>query len=403
MKTTYQEPVRSKRKWADPILFAALVGMAATVAHADDEKPQGFPAAPTMELAPIEDAAAQAGSIPDRVARLKELATKSNAPILRAELELTAANLILGHQIEPICTRSFWGLDEVQTGAQEATTGEKSTEADRHAKLGAAFDEAGLLLDAAQESIEAAREALHQADADQTEAEGDEAQEEDEHERSLAARVTAAASHRETLDAFRKALKVALTPPNGDDGKRARRRAASGLSALVEHDDRRVATAAGFWQAYLRKDEDDPHASLARLDYALDEVTATERPYAFFARLMRCEILADHGQPVAATALLTQMEERVLDWYREEGPRHQALQAVAWTKMRTLRAWYDRLDATTQVEERNWCCDQASGLIEKTLTEPRTLPRLSPAIPLLYDADSVEAAAAAENPNPPGQ
>ena len=40
-------------------------------------------------------------------------------------------------------------------------------------------------------------------------------------------------------------------------------------------------------------------------------------------------------------ALLTQMEERALGWYPDEEPRKQALGAIAWTKLHTLRAWHD--------------------------------------------------------------
>ena len=373
---------RTRRTRARFVAALGIIGIAAPVVRGDDQAVASFPAAPTMGLAPMEGSEGLAASVADHVARLVELAGQSNLPILRAELQLAGANLILGRQIEPTCTRSFWGLDHVEALAPD----------DR--KVAEAFDMAGRLLNDAEARINEARRTAPKGEPEA----GENATEKDP---SMSARISAASSHQRTLEAFHQALIAALVPPGADDRKRARRRAASELSALVEHDDRRVATAAGFWQAYLRKDEADPHASLARLDYALDEFAPPEQPYAFFARVMRCEVLAAHGQPVAALALLTQMEERALGWYGEEDSRKQALRAIAWAKLHTLRIWHEDLDAAERADERVWCREQAAELIANALQEPRTLPRLSPAIPLLLDADGVEAAAAAGHENTP--
>ena len=410
MKRTCDRPGRAKRtnrsvaRWA---LALGLAGIAAPPVRGDDPKPESFPSAPAMTVAPVDgvdDVAAYTRAVADHVTRLVELAEKSNDPLLRAELQLTGANLILARQIEPTCTRVFWRL---------ADSTEHPTDSQMLTK---AFETVDSLLTDAVVSLNEARmdgadKLLIDAEANHTKAGRPTSPDEEESGETGAARensarwkparITATAGHRRTLASFQQALRAALVPPQGDDGKRTVRRAASELAALVEHDDRRVATAAGFWQAYLRKGETDPHASLARLDYALDEFAPAEQPYAFFARVMRCDVLVGHGQGVAALALLTQMEERALGWYPDEEPRTQALDAIAWTKLRTLRAWHDALDPKERPDERAWCRAQATALITGTLTEPNRLPRLSPAIPMLFDADAVEGAAAANNEDTP--
>ncbi len=376
---------RSIGRWA---LALGIAGIAAPAVRGDDPKPESFPPAPAMTLAPldgVDDVAAYTSSVANRATRLVELAEKSNGPLLRAELQLTGANLILARQIEPAGTRIFWRL-----------AGSTEHPSDRQ-MLTKAFDTVDKLLIDAEANLDEAR---HRASRDE-EASSETAEAKEESIRSKPARIAAIGRHRRTLASFQQALRAALLPPPDDDGKRTARRAASELAALVEHDDPRVATAAGFWQAYLRKGETDPHASLARLDYALDEFAPAEQPYAFFARVMRCDVLAGHGQGVAALALLTQMEERALGWYPDEEPRKQALGAIAWTKLHTLRAWHDTFDPKERTEERAWCRAQAATLIKDTLTEPPGLPRLSPAIPMLFDADAVEAAAAADNDSAP--
>jgi hypothetical protein len=334
-----------------------------------------------MSLAGVDgvaDVGAYEASVADHAARLADLAGDAGDPLMRAELQLTAANLILAKQIEPACTRTFWGLTAFPEHRVDSQ------------KLTAGLDRAQRLLTDARSNINDAREA---APKDEPESPAVEEGAEKEVDPTVT-RILAASTHQRTLEAFRQALATALLPAADAGEGRTRRRAASELAALVEHDDRRVATAAGFWQAYLRKDETDPRAALARLDYALDDFGPSEKPYAFFARVMRCRVLEGHGQRVAAFALLTQMEERTFGWYLDEEPRAEALRAIAWTKLQALRAWHDGLDAQTKTDERAWCREQATTIIDDTLVEANELPRLSPVIPMLYDADAIETRAA---------
>jgi len=376
---------RSVGRWA---LALGIAGIAAPPVHGDDQTPESFPPAPSMLLASVDgvdDMAAYTSSVADRATRLVELAEKSKDPLRRAELQLTGANLILARQMEPTCTRIFWHL----TGSAEHPPDPQM--------LTQAFDTVDRLLAEAKTNLDEAR---GQASVEE-EKSGETAEAKEKSVPSKPSRITAAGRHQRTLASFQQALRAALLPPPGDEGKRSVRRAASQLAELVEHDDRRIATAAGFWQAYLRKGETDPHASLAGLDNALDEFAPTEQPYAFFARVMRCDVLAEHGQEVAALTLLTQMEERALNWYPDGEPRKQALGAIAWTKLHALRTWFDTLDPSERAEERAWCCSQAATLVNDALAEPNELPRLSPAIPMLFDADAVEAAAVAGNDDTP--
>jgi hypothetical protein len=255
--------------------------------------------------------------------------------------------------------------------------------------LRARFESAASLIADAEEDLEAARAATPKPQEPAAEEQAVDAKAE-----ARQARISAASAQRRALKAFHRALRAVLVPPTDVEVARERRRAASDMAALLENDDRRVAVAAAFWQAYLRKDEDDPKPALSRLEYALDDFAPSERPYAFFSRLLRCKVLALHDQRVAALALLKQIEERTFVWFPEADQQQVAASGVAWLEYQTLAAWHERLDIDTQVEERNWCRNEAQKTIDRALEEHAALPRLWPAIPVLSDLSALEAKAA---------
>ncbi len=357
-----------------------------------EDTPVTFPSVPPATFGSAEALSEAHDALQETVQRLTTLAETAKDPMLRAELRLAAANVILSKQLEIPCTRFFWGL---------ASSSGKPTEPE---KLRRFFDTAEKVLGNAKADLDEARKALAKVSAEQADT-GRDAEDEDadggetsgvekndDHQIALK-RYSKASSTRRTLLAFHQAIKTALLPPDGGDADRASRRAASELSALMEHDDTRVATAANFWQALLRRAEPDATAALSRLSYALDDVPSAERPYAFFSRVLRCLVLAGHDRRIAALTLLAQMEERAIGWFSDDAERDSALRGIVWTRVHLLRQWHDSLDAETKTEERQWCRERVATLIEAKLGDPNLLPLLAPAIPVLLEPEKMESAA----------
>lgn len=171
----------------------------------------------------------------------------------------------------------------------------------------------------------------------------------------------------------------------GDDPEslRASRRAASRLSVLLEDDNPQIAAAAGLWQACLRSRDSDPSRALELLDAALADLPRESLPFSFFARLLRCRLIAARGGHAAALALLTQIEDRCEDWLPDESQRNDAMRALALTEFQILRDWHGALTEPNQSEERQWCIDRARHLAAERFTEEHhSLLRLNPCIPL---------------------
>lgn len=371
------------RVCAAGLTIAVVLSGSVFAAGEDASKPLAFPPAPVVSLAPVNGQANledhRAGVV-ELVDRLVGLADGNDDALLRAELRLAAANVVLARQVEPECTRAFWGLTISEPNADDPDT------------LRAAFDSAAGLIATAEKDLDAA-----QAAAPKPEEPAAKEEAADKDAKSTVelwqARVSAAKAQRRALKAFHRALRAVLAPPAEADAARERRRAASEMAALLEDDDRRVAAAAGFWQAYLRKDEEDPKPVLSRLDYALDDFAPAERPYAFFSRLLRCMVLASHDERVAALALMKQMEERTFVWFPEAEQQQVAASGVAWIEFQTLAAWHASLDPKKQADEQNWCHNEAQKTIDRALKEHTALPRLWPAIPVMSDLPALEAKA----------
>jgi len=315
-----------------------------------------FPPLPDVTLSIRDVIQTDAEYIRAMHSRSEELAAQQSAdPLVRAELLLAAANLTLAFEIEPACTRKFLGL--------RLTTGVDEAEYPR-----AAIERAAIRLREAQDLLKSLEEAGNV---------------DGEHPKVDPARLTAASRRVAALTPFAGALseyfreRGAAEPADSRD-------AASRLSPLLEDDDPRVAAAAGFWQSCLRASEPDPAAALARLDLALADVKSSEQPYAFFARMLRCRVLAAGGDPAAALALLLQMEERCQFWWIKPEPREEALRAIGVIRYEILDNWQDQFSPTERAEERTWCVETAGRLLsDRFEKEPRTVTRLSPAIPVL--------------------
>lgn len=256
---------------------------------------------------------------------------------------LAAANEILAHRIEPACTYRLLG---VAPGPNE---------------LAAALDRADKHIADAQTAFDRDAEPEPLPEADRS-----------THERI------------ETLGAFSEGLRAFLLDEPGDDGARAARHAASRLAGLLEDNDPRVAAAAGLWQSTLRVRASGPARGLSVLDSALSEPSRQALPYAFFARLLRCRLLAQQGSFASALALLIQIEDRCDTWLAKKGDRANAFRATTLVELQVLRDWHQHLSEPKQARERKWCADRFAKLVTERLSEDdRTLYRLTAAIPII--------------------
>ena len=361
------------------VVLTVLIGLVAAKGYAV----QSETAVPTTEAAPTtaeppfalppvtfslppdyNDETAYAHSLADETAKLVTRAEAASDATTRVDLWLAAANMILSRELETPCTRSLLGVsDSVADSRRDAI---------------AALDRADGLLGRAGVLIESERMRTGLPGGW-----GD-----------------TAARRFDALGSFAAALRAVLSEPGAADGADGRR-AWSKLSALLEDSDSGVASAAALWQAHLRSREEDAGRALLVLQPAIADPHEGTMPYAFFARLTRCRLLADRGGYAAALALLMQIEERYVDWFSEAQQQPEALRAIRVVEMAVLRGWRDHLTGADQEKERLWCDErakelQASSFDTKNDDEKNAVLRLSPVIPVVAPPPTPEA----ESPDP---
>ncbi len=314
-------------------------------------------------LATIAGASAE-GLTPDqvaaRVATLEERGRDASSGLAKSEFFLAAANLILSRELEPICTDRFLKIARTDAAAK---TAQARSSLDRVDSL---IGEARAALEA---GAERSAELTRQADA---------------------------------LTAFATAIRAYLELEADPDPTRTPRRAASGLSGWLEHDNPKIAAAAAFWQACLRSLEPAPASALAVLDPSSADPTPDGPRYGFFSRLLRCRLLAQRGSESLALGLLMQIEERVNEWFKVEADRLDAFRTIAWTQLRILQGWHDRLAEPTQAEERTWCDERMKRVQDEWLPKigEATVLRLMDAVPLIVTAPADPAPADPPPVNP---
>ena len=320
---------------------------------------------PDVRPAPIAgyaDDAAYVRAMADRAEGFVKFAGDDRQERPRVDAWLAAAHWILSYELEPACTRRIHQLDPDDAPVSTDVT--------------AALLRAEIVLQKSNETLDILRT---REDTD-------------------ALWLAAATRKQRTLSAFSRGLGEYLAPSVGENHVSKAREAASALAVLMEDDDERVVAAATLWHATLRARAEDPSAALAVLPMTATDPPKQTLPHAFFARLLRCELLARRGGFGVALALLAKMDEPVGTWFAQGPPRDDALRALAWTKLRVLKMWHTELmksDANTA--EAEWCAQRMQAIITDRLPEDRrTILRISPAIPVIG-----EEAAAAKVPTPP--
>ena len=182
---------------------------------------------------------------------------------------------------------------------------------------------------------------------------------------------------------FAVALEAIWNPGEGEVTTLARRRGVMGLAVLLEHERADVTSAALLWQAVLYREMGRPDKALKLLPLATARVERDASAYQFFARLLRCRVLADRGGYAAASALLLQVEELAHDWFTDEHAREEATHAAMLVRMRVIEQWRNTLDPAVNDREVAWCT-RAIERIRADLPEDRVeLFRLGQAVPFV--------------------
>lgn len=317
-----------------------------------DDVPADAVAAPLVRLAPIEGFDDEASYVRSIAVRANELAlqvTETADIPTRTDLLLAAANMILARELEPSCTGMLLGL----SGAALPLSDDQVREA---------LERADAMLVMADAALEEVR--------DLAEPPGD---------------WLAEATHRlGTLGVFAHVLQAYLLPGEGPDAREAARRASLRLAVLLEDNRPHVAAAANLWQASLRARESDPSRALSVLGLVLSRPPPGTLPFSFFARLLRCRILASRGGYAAALALLTQLEDRSETWMATETDRADALRAITFVEVQVLRDWYAQLPGAPDSPQRQWCVDRVKALIDERFSQDGSAVfRLTTAIPIV--------------------
>jgi len=361
---------------AQTLLLASCLGLvhAAAAALQDETSPaspasqhaesaltpphESQPLESILQLAPLGDADADsAQSVSAQVDQLIGRGDQSADSILAIDLRLSAANLLLARHTEPALTRVLLRLPD-----------QRDTDLAREA-----LNQASAILSVVEKSLEAQHAA--------------------QDPRAAEAQLQYA-----RLNAFERALQVITGSTAQEDQDSQAREAASDLAVLLEQDDPRIAESALLYYAILMNQS----VGLDRVLTVLPNVAAPPRPqhteYPFFARLLRCQLIADRGGYAVSLALLDDLEDRVDRWFTQPDQQLQALRSVAWVRYDVLRNWRDSLPGSA-VAERQWCERAMLAVPEAHFrTQQTTLLRLGLAIPILVTAP--EAVNAPPDPTP---
>lgn len=331
------------------------------------------PTLPDVELAPVsgfDDDAAFELSVSDRVASLEASATREALGLRRAAMLLAGANLILARQLEPACSRRLLRISDADGDGPRGV-----------------LDHADELLARTEALLDESAEAAEPPE-----------------------KRNAVARHHRTLRAFSAGLRAYLLAKKDDASLSRVRHAVSLLSPLIEDENRSVSAAATLWQACLRGGESDISRALSVLDLAVRRPAKGAMPYALFASVERCRLLAMRGGQATALALLMQVEDRCEEWISETEKQGRAMRMVQLAQMQILNDWFDRAGskgshdagegrpagetmarpAHTRIE-RKWCADRIIKMTEDGFGgDDKGLFRLSEAIPIIAEPPTAE-------------
>ena len=150
-----------------------------------------------------------------------------------------------------------------------------------------------------------------------------------------------------TLGAFAKVF-AACELPDDEAGREKWKAAALGLSEVRESSDADVSAAALVWQSLAWERAGRRQRALDALPEA--QADPTRLPYDLAARWLRCQMMAEAGQPAAAAALAARIAHLSRTWLRKKplGPRKAAQRTSALLTWCILRNWAAQPATATQ-------------------------------------------------------
>jgi len=179
-------------------------------------------------------------------------------------------------------------------------------------------------------------------------------------------------------------------------------RAARGLATVREAPEATLAACARMWQAFAWSRA----GRRERAKIVLPPATAAPQtlPYDFVSRLLRCRILADEGQFVAANALLTQIRAACPRWLSQhDAPTIRAHEKLTlFLQCRVSSAWLAHGSIESSPEARERLADLRDALQTRLTDELQTSADVFPfghAVPMRID---LPAAQPPDRPAPAG-
>ncbi len=282
---------------------AAMAGgpaLAAQPARPSTQKagPVVYRLSPRAYPEPIKDEGTYAKWLDKQVASLTRRLKSTREPSVRVHLLLGLANLRLARQAEPALTRLLLG-DESPVTRRRLT----EVAAAARVEIGEALD----LLAKLHKSP-----APHKAAAKQRTRWG-------------GASVFLAALA-ESTEALAKGAKAPACLEH--------------LDGLTKSEQADLAAAARLLRAALMRQAGQSDKALAMLEPVLSP--PKQWPHDFFARLLRCRLLADRGGFAVATALALQMDLQCERWF-DKAQRREARRAIGLLRIDLAERWADRL------------------------------------------------------------
>ena len=335
---------------------------------------------PSVELESIagyENEAAFLQAIADQLAKIRTHGDDESATA-SVEAKLQATNLLLRKALEPPISRALLNMPAI----------DPPPNALRRPGDNAADDSMGWTVTGAELSLAAAEDLLRKL-----------ADDEDADEQWLS-------EHRQkaqTLQAFSGAFAAVLLHRAEKSASPDFRVAASKLSPLLEDPHPEVSAAARLYYAWLRGLAGERSQALAVLDPVTTAPQRDTLPYSFFARLLRCRIIAQQQGYPAAIALLLKIESRVDDWFREPAEREAARRAAQYLRAHVLADWHGELAGRGKTEAMNWCARQIETLAEEAFDTDRTVMRLGAAVPVIVKLPEPVPAQEPDGATPPAE
>ncbi|GMU24751.1 MAG: hypothetical protein AMXMBFR13_48230 [Phycisphaerae bacterium] len=196
----------------------------------------------------------------------------------------------------------------------------------------------------------------------------------------------------DTLEAF--ALLFAAVDANGDAEARhdAWSDAALELSEVRESANTVLASAANLWQTLAWEFAGRRERALAALPDAL--ARPEHRQYDFMKRLLRCRLLGDDGQFMAAQTLAIRIRAMCAEWFDDRSEVRAREQLVTLLALRNGRLWVDKLRAGSRPSDSELLqpmLDRLAGKLTAGDAEVTPIYHLEQAIPILVQPPAIPA------------